>query len=210
MGFFNGGYSVGSPYYLLLTSKSSVNFGEEFFITFKTNQIGNFSYTITGVNSEDIDNVALTGTFTSSGQTRTFTNKTLSDKTLQIALNNGLASAAVAIKKPLIVTANFNFALGILPIGDYPETIIAPTEIIEAYDSGFNVSAYLLYAIYADGLLFVDSGLLLSPAGSQSFSPAELVGNSPYIDIVIKETEGLDGSTPNTGAGGTIRWETSF
>jgi hypothetical protein len=95
MSFFNGGYSVGSPYYLLLTSKSSVNFGEEFFITFKTNQTGNFSYTITGVNSEDIDGASLTGTFTSSGQTLTLKRTIDSSKTLAIELNNGQAQAVV-------------------------------------------------------------------------------------------------------------------
>ena len=88
--------------YNLTTNNSNVNEGNNFTITFTTNQPGSFPYTITGVSSADIGGAALTGSISNGNQiTFTATADNLTDgnnpETFVITLNNGLASVSVNI-----------------------------------------------------------------------------------------------------------------
>lgn len=88
--------------YSLTSNKSSVNEGDNFTITFVTNQSGSFPYTISGVGTEDIGSASMSGSLSNGNQityTATADNTTDSanPETFNIALNNGLASVSVNI-----------------------------------------------------------------------------------------------------------------
>ena len=89
-----------SPNYSLTQSETNVNEGENFNITFVTNQAGNFAYTITGVTSADINGASLTGIITN-GDILNYVvsadGSTERTETFRIALDNGQASASVTI-----------------------------------------------------------------------------------------------------------------
>jgi len=79
----------------LFTSLDAVQNGDTFTITFITSTPGIYPYTITGVNSADIGGASLTGTFTASGEARTFTMANDVNKTFNLTLNNNQASVSV-------------------------------------------------------------------------------------------------------------------
>jgi hypothetical protein len=89
------------PFYTLQTDQASLAIGQTATITFNTNLPGNYDYTITGVNSADIDNASLTGTFTANGETLTLTSTTGEAKTLTLALDNGEATTAIELFDPI-------------------------------------------------------------------------------------------------------------
>ena len=98
--------------YTLSPSVSSVNEGGSFTITFTTNQSGSFAYTISGVSSADIGGASLTGTFTYSGETRTYSvtadSTTEGTETFTMSLNNGLASTSVTINDTSTTPVTFD------------------------------------------------------------------------------------------------------
>lgn len=106
-----------SPTYELVRSASSVNEGGSFTVTFNTNQAGSFPYTISGVNSADINGASLSGSVTN-GQVLTFTvtadASTEGSETFTIKLDNNQASASVTINDtsttPNIVTRTVNWS----------------------------------------------------------------------------------------------------
>lgn len=89
------------PFYTLQTDLDSLAIGQTATITFNTNVPGNYDYTITGVDSADIDNASLTGTFTANGETLTVTSTTGEAKTLTLALDNGEATTAIGLLDPI-------------------------------------------------------------------------------------------------------------
>jgi hypothetical protein len=85
----------------LSTNVPTIVEGNTFTITFTTNRPGVYPYTITGINTNDISNASLTGTFTANGETRTYTVSddliTEGRETFSIALDNGQTFATVGI-----------------------------------------------------------------------------------------------------------------
>lgn len=90
-----------TPFYALTASATPVAEGASFTITFTTNQTGTFPYTITGVSSADINGASLTGSFTASGQSRTYTvtSDALSEgqEVFTMRLDNGQASTSIVL-----------------------------------------------------------------------------------------------------------------
>jgi hypothetical protein len=90
-----------SETYSLVSSKSTVVEGQQFTVTFTTDQTGSFPYTITGVDSADIGYANLTGNVTN-GSVLTFTTRpdvlTEGPETFTLSLDNGSASVSVLIK----------------------------------------------------------------------------------------------------------------
>ena len=103
--------SVAAPTYSFTRSVASVNEGGTFTITFSTNQVGNFGYTITGIESADIGGAGLTG-IVSNGSVLSFgvTEDTTTEGTqyFNIALNNGLASTSVTFNDTSL-TPSYSF-----------------------------------------------------------------------------------------------------
>lgn len=92
------GYVAAS--YSFTRSVTSVNEPGSFTITLNTNQAGSFPYTISGVDSADINNASLTGSLSNGGVltvTVTADVKTENTETFTITLNNGLATTSVTI-----------------------------------------------------------------------------------------------------------------
>ena len=90
------------PTYSLTSNKTAVNEGDNFTITFTTNQPGSFPYTISGVSTQDINNADMSGSLSNGNQityTASADNATdlANPETFTISLNNGLASASVNI-----------------------------------------------------------------------------------------------------------------
>jgi hypothetical protein len=85
----------------LSTNVPTIVEGNTFTITFTTNRPGVYPYTITGINTNDISNASLTGSFTANGETRTYTVSddliTEGRETFSIALDNGQTFATVGI-----------------------------------------------------------------------------------------------------------------
>ena len=86
-----------APSYVLSTSATSVSEGGTFTITLTTNQSGSFAYTITGIESADLQgtDTSLTGSLSNAG-TRTFSVKadalTEGTQTFSIKLDNNLSN----------------------------------------------------------------------------------------------------------------------
>lgn len=119
-----------TPVFSLRSSKSTVSEGEQFTVTFTTDQTGSFPYTITGVTSSDIGYVDLTGTV-SNGAVKTFTIRqdvtTEGAETFRMSLDNGLASTNVTIKD---TSTDFKYKFA-----------ITPTSINESSSGTFNINA---------------------------------------------------------------------
>lgn len=119
---------VAAATYALTSSVSSVNEGSSFTISFSTNQAGSFAYTISGIESADINGASLTGTV-SNGSVITY-NVTADSSTegtqyFTITLNNGQASAYVTFNDTSTTV--------------YNETVsVTPTSVV--YPSAVNVS----------------------------------------------------------------------
>ena len=97
----NGQAIVSASLTNLITSlsinASSVAYNGTFTVTFSSNQPGTFGYTITGVNSADINGASLTGSFVNDGDMLTLTNKASADKLITISLNNGQDSVSAML-----------------------------------------------------------------------------------------------------------------
>jgi hypothetical protein len=83
-----------TPIYELTASAESLYVGRSFTVTLTTNSTQPTAYTITGVNSADIDNAPLTGFFSGDGDSRTYTMTANVSKTFVLSLDNGRASTA--------------------------------------------------------------------------------------------------------------------
>jgi hypothetical protein len=85
----------------VVSNVSTIVEGNTFTITFTTNRPGVYPYTITGINTNDISNDSLTGSFTANGETRTYTvtedSITEGRETFLMTLDNGLSFVPVGI-----------------------------------------------------------------------------------------------------------------
>lgn len=127
------------PLVILQTGLSAwppiVTQGDTFSVTFSTNLSGAYPYIITGVNSADIGNAQLSGTFTSS-QVITFTATQKVDRMLTLSLADGTRSVDVGLNyvKPPIVTT-------------YNDPLSTPWSTIEAKTDGIYEGATYDFAI---------------------------------------------------------------
>lgn len=116
------------PTYTLTRSVASVNENDGFNITFSTNQSGYFSFTISGVSSNDINGASLTGYVTNGSVLSYYVTPdqaTEGTEYFTISLDNGLASATVTINDtsvaPVIPTVS---GLTASPTNAYPDSAI--------------------------------------------------------------------------------------
>jgi len=117
-----------APTYSLARSTASVNEGGSFTITFTSNQSGSyFGYTITGVESADINGASLTGTVTN-GSVLTYSvtadNSTEGTQYFTITLNNNQATTNVTINDTSINYPGYGTVLsqGCVAYGTSPYT----------------------------------------------------------------------------------------
>ena len=110
-----------TPSYSFTRSVASVNEGGSFTITFATNQVGNFPYTISGVSYQDLGLLYLTGTI-SNGTVLTFspTSDTTTEgaETFTIALDNGLASTTVLINDTSLTPATYSLTRSVASVNE--------------------------------------------------------------------------------------------
>jgi hypothetical protein len=149
------GYVAAS--YSFTRSVTSVNEPGSFTITLNTNQSGSFPYTISGVDSADINNASLTGSLSNGGVLTvnvTADAKTEGTETFTITLNNGLATTSVTINDTSL----------------YP----SPGTYLSQFCSGYN-----LYYTYADGSGGTYNTLIQTNSATCGYvAPAYSLGNT--------------------------------
>ena len=116
------------PTYTFTRSAASVNEGGSFSITFSTNQAGYYSYTISGVSSNDISGAGLTG-YVTNGSVLSYsvTEDQLTEGTeyFTISLDNGLASTTVTINDTSVAIVYPSISgLTASPTNAYPDSAI--------------------------------------------------------------------------------------
>jgi len=116
------------PSYTFTRSVASVNEGGSFSITFSTNQAGYYSYTISGVSSNDISGAGLTG-YVTNGSVLSYsvTEDQLTEGTeyFTISLDNGLASTTVTINDTSVAIVYPSISgLTASPTNAYPDSAI--------------------------------------------------------------------------------------
>ena len=172
------------PTYSLTSNKSAVNEGDNFTITFSTNQPGSFPYTISGVSTQDIGDASMSGSLSNGDQitfTATADNTTdlANPETFTLSLNNGLASASVSIydtsqtpaysltsnKSAVNEGDNFTITFTTNQPGSFPYTIsgVSTEDIGQASMSGsLSNGDQITFTATADNLT--------DPAGTETFT----------------------------------------
>jgi hypothetical protein len=110
---------------------------------------------------------------------------------------------------PEYIDSLFSFDYGnpIAPLGaEYPETINAPSLVVEYFESGRPVTAYLISARYDNGFILIQSGE--TKMGVQfsdvPLTPPLLMGTGVSIDV--KTIQSASSVANPCYFGGTIRW----
>lgn len=173
---------VAAATYALTSSVSSVNEGSSFTISFSTNQAGSFAYTISGVESADINGASLTGSVTN-GSVLTY-NVTADSSTegtqyFTITLNNGQASAYVTFNDTS--TTVYNETVSVTPT-----SVVYPSAVSVSITGGTPNGSFRFSVnntSYDSAVYYLDaSGNWSNPNAAPGFNPGTYTIYIYFID----------------------------
>lgn len=193
------------PVFVLSSDKEMVNEGQSFTIRLDTLGVSDgtlIDYTITGVFSDDINGVSLTGFFTMVNDTSQITFTTSvnpeveGEETFTLTLNNGFASIAVSITEPTFTLSsnktdcdegsNFSIILTTTDIVDSTEIAYTITGVTSGDINDAPLTGFFTITNDNDSVTFTVSNDRVTE-GEETFT-LSLDNGEDSIDVTINDT----------------------